>query len=227
MQKRVDTSAVLLETFRQECDAKLGFLEKVHFAKKEFGLSRGDAPIAALDPAAPDRLSGFFLAVQRYRLRNVVIEIIYGDRESIVQARAFFPFSGGFGLFEILRAAGIHDADAEGDSLVSSKDAIQRIVSAIASALERHFPLMTNPGIRILARAQEIRREQARQEKEGHRQAFLASARNAASAEFRQRNYGKVVELLAPFEDVLSEADREKVRLARKYMARGQQEQRQ
>jgi hypothetical protein len=219
MQKQFDTRAALLETFRQECDAKLGFLQKVHSAKKEFGLSRGDAPIATLDSYTADQLSEFFLAVQRYRLKTVIIEIAYGDRDSIVQPRAFFPFSGGFGLFEILRAAGIRDADAEGDSQVYSKDVMRRTVSAIAASLEGHFVLMTNPGIRILARAQEIRREQARQEKEEHRRAFLEKARNTAADEFRKRNYRKVIELLTPFEDILSEADREKVRLARKRAA--------
>jgi len=219
MEKQSASRETLTEVFRRECDAKFGFLEVAHAARKEFGLSRGDAPIATLDSAGPDQLSELFLAVQRYRLKNTVIEIVYGDKDSIVQARAFFPFSGGFGLFEILRAAGVHDADAEGDSQVFSKDVMQRIVSAIAAALERHFELMTNPGIRILARAQEIRREQARQEKEGHRQAFLRTASNTAADEFRKRNYRKVVELLAPFEDILSEADREKVRLARKRAA--------
>jgi hypothetical protein len=221
MERQSDTREALLETFRQECDTKLGFLEKAHAAKKEFGLSKGDVPVATLDPPTPDELSGSFLAVQRYRLKNAVIEVVYGDRDFVVQARAFFPLSGGFGLFEILRAAGIEDAGADGDSLVCSKDAIQRIVSAIAAALERHFTLLTNPGIRILGRAQEIRRQQRREEKVTHRRAFLVRARNEAAAEFRNRNYGKVVGLLAPFEDILSAADREKVRLARKYTADG------
>jgi hypothetical protein len=219
MERQSDTLEALLETFRGTCDETLAFLEQVHSARKEFGLSRGDAPVATLDSYSSDGLSGHFLAVQRYRLKGIVIEIVYGDREAIVQPRIFFPLSGGFGLFEILRAAGIQDADAEGDSLVSTTDALQRTVSRIAASLERHFELMTNPGIRVLARAQEIRREQRDQEKAMHRRAFLERARNEANAEFRIRNYRKVVELLEPFEDILSEADRQKVKIARERAA--------
>jgi hypothetical protein len=37
-----------------------------------------------------------------------------------------------------------------------------------------------------------------------------------AADEFRKQNYGQVVELLSPFEDILSESDRRKIGLARK-----------
>jgi hypothetical protein len=222
MEKQATSRETLLETFRRECDAKFHFLEAAHSARKEFGFSRGGGLMGRLDKYVPGQAPDWFLAVQRYKLRKCAIEIIYGDKEAILHAHVIVGFPRQmFALYEILRAAGIEDEDAQGGIWVLSEEEMQRTVSALAASLERHFALMTSPGREVLARALEIHREQVRQERAGHRQAFLASARNAAANEFRRRNYGKVVELLSPFEDILSDADREKIRLARKYSSEG------
>lgn len=60
--------------------------------------------------------------------------------------------------------------------------------------------------------------DERRRESEAHRQAFLERARNMAADEFRKRNYEGVVDLLSPFEDMLSEADKNKIGLARRRM---------
>ena len=217
METRSDPLNVLLGTFRRECDARLSFLEREHSARKEFGLSRGDAPIASLDEYASDRVPvALFLAIQRYRLPNSVVEITYGDKELIVLPRIFFPnLKQMFGLFELLRAAGIDDPDANGDILVQSAERMQRVISALSASLQKHFSLIANPDEKKIERALEARRDQRRRESEAHRQAFLERARNKAADEFRKQNYGRVVELLSPFEDILSEADKSKMRLAR------------
>lgn len=217
MEKRRDPLDVLLDAFRRECDARLSFLEREHFARKEFGLSRGDAPIARLDHYDGGGIASDFLAVQRYRLRNSVVEVTYGDKELIVVARIFFPNLGqGFGLFELLRAAGIDDPDADGDSLVESAEEVQRIVSALSTSLKGHFSLVASPDNEMIKRALDARRDGRRRESEAHRQAWLDRARNMAADEFRKQNYGRVVELLSPFEDILSEADKSKIGLARR-----------
>jgi hypothetical protein len=214
------SNAALLEAFKQECDAKFAFLEDLHTAKKEFGLSRGDKPIASLDKYAPDRIPACYLAVQRYRLKKVVIEIAYGDRESIAVVRIFYLRSKReFALFEILRSAGINDQRADGGGMLLSPEAIQETVSALSAALRQHLGLLVDPGQELFEAAEERRRKQAVQEKEDHRRAFLARARSLAADQFRQRNYQKVVELLSPFENILSKADREKVRIARERAA--------
>jgi hypothetical protein len=220
-----DPLNVVLDTFRRECDSRLSFLEREHSARKEFGLSRGDAPLATLDEYKSDGiLIALFLLVQRYRLRNSVVEITYGDKDLIVLPRIFFPPLGqSFGWFELLRAAGIDDPAATGDILVQSAEKMQRVVAALSTSLQKHFLLITSPDEPMIARALDARRDERRWESETHRQAFLERARNMAADEFRKQNYRKVVELLSPFEDILSEADKSKIGLARRRAGRSKE----
>ena len=222
MGTRPDPLDVVLDTFWRECDAGLSFLENEYSARKEFGLSRGDAPIAVLDEYKSGGIpASLFLAVQRYRLQNSVIEITYGDKELIVLPRIFFPSQKqSFGWSELLRAAGIDDPDATGDILVQSAERMRRVISALSTSLQKHFPLIANPDEMMIASALDARREERRRESEAHRQAFLDRARNMAADEFRKQNYERVVELLSPFENILSEADKSKIDLARRRAAR-------
>lgn len=160
MGTRPDPLDVVLDTFRWECDARLRFLESEHSARKEFGLSRGDAPIAALEEYKSGGIpASLFLAVQRYLLRDSVIEITYGDKELIVLPRIFFPSQKqSFGWFELLRAAGIDDPDATGDILVQTAERMQRVIATLSTSLQKHFLLITSPGETMIARALDARR---------------------------------------------------------------------
>jgi hypothetical protein len=93
---------------------------------------------------------------------------------------------------------------------------MQRAISALATSLQKHFSVITNPDEKMVERAWDARRDRVRLEREAHRKAWLERARNMAADEFRKQNYGQVVELLSPFEDILSESDRRKIGLARK-----------
>jgi hypothetical protein len=121
-----------------------------------------------------------------------------------------------FGLFELLQVAGVDDPDADGDGWVRSAERMQRAISALATSLQKRFSVITNPDEKMVERAWDARRDRVRLEREAHRKAWLERARNMAADEFRKQNYGQVVELLSPFEDILSGSDRRKIGLARK-----------
>lgn len=217
MANEYESAQILVETFRQECDAKLLFLESEYFAKKEFGLSCGDAPIASLVQFDPQRIPKFFLAVCRYRLRKIVIEIVFGDKDDILESRVFFRKSKQlFGLHEIALAAGLSDPRLDGGILIRDGNSMRQIIIALSAALKEHFALISDPGQPTTDRALKIRDERRREETLGHRKRLFEQTRNIAANEFRKRNFKNVIELLSPFEDLCSQADRKKLKIARR-----------
>jgi len=221
MEKHYDTRKDLIATFKQECDKNLEFLDNTYSAKKEFGFSSFDGPIPTIREYSSDQIPNVFWLIQRYSLSNSIIEISYGDRESTLEARIFYKDSKQmFALFEILRAADLEDSDIAGANWVLNKEFMHKTISALSASLQKHFDLIANPGKAIIDKALFIREEQMRHYNEDLRNHDLERARNMATEEFRNHNYKKVLELLSPFEDILSEADKMKVKLARKYSKR-------
>lgn len=208
----------LVQLFQEETEAQFNFLVDKHGCSNDSGLSNFSGPVPSLKKPVLDRLPGLFWLVERFSKDEIRFEIAYGDRELIVEGDWWFEDqTHGFGMWEILAAAKIHDRDIGGRSWVNSFELMERTISNMASSLKRNIDVFLNPPREIIDRALEVRGHRLRYDREKQKIRDLNRARVVAAEAFRRKDYHQVIELLSSFEDILSAADKKKVRLSKKY----------
>ena len=210
--------AKLINTFTQEVESRFRFLVDEHGFLNERGLSDFSSPVSKLKSWDPENMPGTFWFIERFTDQQCRFEIGYGDRELIVEAD-WWPDNNerGFGLWEILNAAKKSDTKIGGSAWVSSSDFMARTIHDIAESLKVHLDLFVNPSNAIIDRALEIRGAKLRYDQEKQRERDLSRAKNEAASAFRNKEYARVIELLSPFSEILSEADKKKIKLCSKY----------
>jgi hypothetical protein len=213
-----ESVAKLINTFTQDVESRFRFLVDEHGFVNEQGLSDFSSPVSQLKSWNPENMPGTFWFIERFTNQQCRIEIGYGDRELIVEAN-WWPDNDerGFDLWEILNAAEKSDMKIGGSAWVNSSDFMARTIHDIAESLKEHLSLFINPSSAIIDRALEIRGAKLRFDQKKQRDRDLSCARNDAALAFRNKEYVKVIELLSPFAEILSEADKKKIKLCSNY----------
>jgi len=158
----------------------------------------------------------------RFATNRLVGEITYGDREffiNMVLAPTTFTthINQGFGLWEWSAAVDTPDPRASGDQLVLTPDRVRAVVSDLGAVLAQIWPKVAVAGSDVVSTSEAARtkrhQESAEGEAERNHEHFAAQAADA----FRNRDYARVIALLAPITSRLTEAEHAKLRLARKF----------
>ena len=170
------------------------------------------------EEAAP----GLFFAGARFATNRVTGEITYGDREFFVNMvlapRTLTARNNqGFALWEWSAVFGAPDPRASGDQLVLTPDRVRAVVGDLGAVLTDIWPKVAAAGADGIAAIQDARagRRQESTDAESERD-HQHRAAQAAEA-FRNRDYARVIALLAPITSRLTDAERAKLRLARRY----------
>ncbi len=146
-------------------------------------------------------IPGLFWFICRYTLPEFYIEIGFGDKEFLVEARLHYPqFNLVHSPTILAEAAKRNEPGLGGRAFVLEVDFMRRTVQEICDGLKKHWDLFSSPSPQVFDRAQEIlgRRLVFAQEEQRKRDLERASIR--ASESFHQGDFRKTVEYLAPFE---------------------------
>ena len=208
----------LVTVFKAETNQSFQFLVDEHGFSNDSGLSDFSQPVSCLKNWNGETLPGIFWFIRRFSRSDMRFEIAYGDRELYVEGHWWFDESDqGFGLWEILLAADRYERNISGSAWVNSAEYMRKTISEMAGSLKENIDLFLNPGRQTIDRALKLRGDRLRYDKEQQRLKDLNRARVIAADAFRSKNYQRVIELLTPFEEVLSVADKKKIKLSEKY----------
>ncbi|MES9906532.1 MAG: hypothetical protein ABW168_28105 [Sedimenticola sp.] len=213
-----NSTAELVNTFTEEVESQFSFLVSEYGFENESGLSDFKGPVSQLKTFNPGKMPGLYWLIERYNRPGIRVEIGYGDRELLIEAAWWFQDQQhGFGMWEILNAADLNSKGIGGGAWVNSSEFMKRTISDMAISLKKNIELFVNPRKELIDRALEIRGQRLRYDQDKQRELDLSHARVEAASGFRKKNYRKVIELLSPFSEILSEADHKKIKLCRKY----------
>ena len=170
-------------------------------------------------PVAPADISGFFFATGAFTNSSIAGEITFGDREYYINT-VLGPAGGveRYGLWEWADALGRSALVPRETAFVMTVDRLETIVAAMARATTTLQCDIARSGPSIVEDMERARREvqaafQSRLATDDHRRASASAA-----AAFTVRDYQRVINLLSPFEDVLTAAERKKLLYARKQL---------
>jgi len=166
--------------------------------------------------------AGLFFAGARFGTHRVSGEITYGDREFFINM-VLAPKTlsarnnGGFALWEWSVAFGLSDARANGDQLVLTPDRVRAVVGDLGAVLTEIWPKVAVAGLDVVATIEAARNQRRQESAEAEAERDHQHLATQAAEAFRNRDYPRVIALLAPITSRLTDAERVKLRLARKY----------
>lgn len=167
-------------------------------------------------PVAPEKIAGFFWVTGEFTTPRISGKVTFGDRELYINT-VLGPTRGTerYALWEWADALGRPELVPRQTDFVQTVDRLEGIVSEMARATIslRDDIARSDPAIiqrMELARGEVRAAFQKQLADDDHRR-----ARAAADAAFADRDFTRVVKLLAPFEAVLTAAERKKLLYAR------------
>ena len=136
----------------------------------------------------------------------------FGDRESIVNSvlsrTGDGPVLAEAALWEWLEALGIDDDRSSCEILLTQRGDIERVVQETAGLLADHLPEILDATPDVAAAIARARHQRAEDDFQVQVSGQAAQAIVEARRAFWRRDYGRVVELLEPWESRLSRAER-------------------
>ena len=95
----------LVKTFKDETEARFGFLVQDYGFSNESGLSDSSSPISLLKKWENGQTPSHFWIVQRFSKANMHFEIAYGDKELVIEGHWLFEDSEPtYGVWKIFNA---------------------------------------------------------------------------------------------------------------------------
>jgi len=173
--------------------------------------------IVTPDEAAP----WLFWATVQFQTSRIGGELTYGDREFVVNltiGRTSTPDLDRerYGLWEWAAALGVADPRAGGGQLVLTTAGVQSIVAGIGSVLAAIWPRIATASSDVIASMDTARaRVQAEYAEAEARREHDRIVSQAAEA-FRLHDFRRVIELLEPLSERLTNAERKRLQLARR-----------
>ena len=165
-------------------------------------------------------MTGFFDVTVTLTTPTVVATLTYGDKESIIMTSAAprRPAWPSFGVWEWETASGRPKSTAAEDQFVILVAVVQRVVDRLGAALIAMLPIIAaaDPTTREVIEGARALRKEAWLIEERDREHRAAMTR-AADA-FRAGRFDEVVEILVPYADCFTPAERARVEYARRRM---------
>lgn len=210
-----DTTAALISAFYAAVRQRFAFLLGDPAATLDFR-TREFRPGGIVD-SEPEAVRYFFLASGSFRNGQVHGVIEFGDREYTVNTLVA-PMGNHqrFALWEWARALNADVGDLTNSDFVMTVDRVESIVATMASALAQLLPDIASADAILIDRIEQARAERQREFLSPQREDNHRRARAGADDAFREGNYRRVVELLGPFEDLLTRAELRKLALTRR-----------
>ena len=222
-----ESPAACVRAFFEAAEECLAFLSGEPRFTCERALCLGTA--RGLGATTEDALKSlFFLARVIFSTDRLSGEITYGNRQFCIQCMLgpiprLAPAAEHYGLWEWVQAFGDTDARAGGAQFVMTPTRVQEVVAEIGEILHAYAPRVANEGSapelvdRLEASRELLTAEWREKEREKEREREHRRAAARAAEAFRDEDFALVIELLAPWDEHLSPAERKKLEYARKH----------
>lgn len=174
--------------------------------------------------AGPVPASGLFCFIERFELPKVTLDVEFGDRESIVEAKLYYRGEPCFAPWEFADAGAVKDPGGLAGSMwVLDITLMQEVIAAMAASLLESWSLFSNPGAAVLARVAERRRGREEANRKAQRGREMERAVAIAAGLFHRSRYVEVERLLAEFanDPELPPSAKRMVEIARREVGRG------
>ena len=200
-----DKSSVLLKIFDEEIHVALGSFMAQNNAKEAMGkFILNDHGPADIKFENYDSFNGiFFLWIHRFEMKDVILDINFGDRESIVEPILYFKrINERFAPWEILLSSGVtNPLAASGEMWVLKVDFMKEVIRRMSIGIKEHWAILSNPGESLIQQTLLLREKRmaAIQEEDHGKDRERASIK--AMDAFHSGKYAEAVKLLEPFKD--------------------------
>jgi hypothetical protein len=193
-------------------------LEQKHEFRYISGLAEYRGGHLLIRPYNLQDIDGCFWAVTRYERGENAIELSYGDKDYALDIHFIFGHTHRFSLHELLRAGKKNPHGSGARRWIQAQATLEEHILALASLLFEHEKLLLEPDEKLIDRAMTMRQTNMHHQiHEQYQRELRESAQKAAQA-FLDRDYRRVIELMAPYERHLSSSDVKKLKLARRYL---------
>jgi hypothetical protein len=208
----------LLDAFEQGVKNGLDSFLLPKGAVYESGFSMFEGRITRLKKRT-SQIPGLFWFLSRYSLPTLTLEIGYGDKEMLVEAKLHYPQYGvAYPPALIAEAARTSEDGTAGAWCICELTKMRQTVASLCDGLKRQWHLFEHPGGELIDRVQRIlaRRLIVAEEEQRKRDRERDSIQ-AASA-FHSRDYARIIALLSPYaaDAELSKSSKMTLALAKK-----------
>lgn len=211
----------LLTCFFNECERRFRFLEEEYGYTYISGLSSLVNGRQIIRPYNLTPVSVPFWAVTRYEKGYHAFEIVYGDKEFIIEGYCYANSVDRLSWPEILQAAKRPYENYGAFYRALSQKSIAQQIGRMADQFKACKGELLNPDQKVIERALKRRSVMLEQTIRQNYQTMLELVIKESAAAFSLKNYKRVIELLAPYERDLQESDKKKLKLARRNLLGG------
>lgn len=211
------TSHDLLTCFFQESEKQFRFLEEKHGYMYLSGLAEYQKNYKVIKPYKNDQRDNTkpFFAVTRYERHTHAIEILYGDKQYVLEVYVYPDAFSRLSLHEIVAATrGDYPAMKNLSHLMETQK-IAESLQLFSQAMQEN-PKIIQPSERLIKRASTIQGKLMEQGVREHLKKLVQNASILSAEAFTHKDYTRVIEILEPLEDYLSSSDHKKLTIARK-----------
>lgn len=207
----------LLTCFFQESEKQFRFLEEEHGYMYLSGLAEYQKNYKIIKPYKNDRQDGKppFFAVTRYEKQTHAIEILYGDKQYVLEIYIYPDMVTRLNLREIIAAMRSDYPIMQNVSHLLEKEKITQSLALFSQVMQKN-PKIIEPSERLIERATTMQSKLMEQGVREHLKKLVQNASILAAEAFVDKNYTKVIDLLEPLEGYISISDQKKLNIARK-----------
>ena len=211
------TSHDLLTCFFQESEKQFRFLEQEHGYMYLSGLADYQKNYKIIKPYKNDFKNDQapFFAITRYEKPDNAIEILYGDKQHVLEVYIYPDTVTRLNLREIIAALRTDSPIMQNISYLVEKDKIKQSLTLFSQIMQTN-PKIIAPTARLVERASIMQSKLMEQGVREHLKKLVQNASILAAEAFVDKNYKKVIELLEPLEGYISVSDKKKLNIARK-----------
>ncbi len=189
----------LRAAFSESCTTQFQRLVDDHEAIHRSGFSAFDGQPPTLHAGAVPA-SGLFCFIERFELPNVTLDVEFGDRESVVEAKLHYQGEPSFAPWEFADAGAVKDSGGLAGSMwVLDVTFMHEVIAAMAASLLESWSLFSNPGAAVLRRVAQRRRAREEANRKSQRGREMERAVAIAAGLFHRSKYVEVERLLAEF----------------------------
>jgi len=206
----------LLTCFFDECENRFRFLEEKHGYLCFSGMAEYKNNYKIIRPYKQNALQEGqpFFATTRYEKHNRTVEILYGDKNLVLEAYIYPDAQTRLSLRDIIMAARSSVTKPASLSYLSEPQNISEAVEWFSTLLQKH-PKILEPSAKLVDRAITISSKLTEESIRAHFTDMIKEASVFAAKAFLEKNYNYVIALLTPFEGYLTISDLKKLKIAR------------
>lgn len=210
----------LLSCFFQECESQFRFLEEEHGYLCLSGLMEYKDRYKVIKPyqesdTSPDEP---FYAVTRYERNAQAIEILYGDKNYILEVFVFPDSVQRFSVRDLVLATRKDFPVTRNVAYLTETHNIRESLKWFAKNMRKH-PKVLEPSEKLIEKATVMRDTLLEQGVRSHLEKMVKNACIQAAEAFVKKDYERVVSILDPYESYLNASDLKKLRISKEKLS--------